>query len=166
MSFNAIAVFNQHPVKGTVSFHQCEKHYNTIVSFKLSGLNPKSKHGIHIHRYGILSVENACDSTCEHYNPTGSIHGSNKLHGTERHAGDLINNIETDNTGSYKYVYEDPMLNVSDIIGRSVVIHSGIDDMGRWRDDYSNMERQQGSSTTGTSGSRIACSVIGRAPEK
>lgn len=166
MSSNAIAVFNQHPLKGTVSFHQCAKHYNTIVSFNLSGLSPNSKHGIHIHRYGILTVENACDSTCEHYNPTGSMHGSMELHGSDRHAGDLINNIEVNSSGEFKYVYEDSMLNVSDIIGRSVVIHSGVDDMGRWRNDYSNVERQKGSSTTGNAGSRIACSVIGRAPEK
>lgn len=165
MSVNAIAVFNS-SIKGTVSFHQCDKHFNTIVSFDLYGLPPNSQHGIHIHRYGILTVENACDSTCEHYNPTGEMHGSMELYGNKRHAGDLINNLKSDSKGAFKYNYEDPLLNAHDIIGRSVVIHSGIDDLGRWRNDYSNSERQKGSATTGNAGSRIACSVIGLAPEK
>ena len=164
MSLNAIAVFNQPQVRGTVSFHQCNRHHNTIVSFNLFGLPSNSTHGIHIHKYGILSVDNACDSTCEHYNPTGDLHGSMELYGNSRHAGDLINNLVTNSLGEFTYTYEDPMINVHDIIGRSIVIHSGIDDMGRWRNDYSNPERQKGSSTTGNAGSRIACSVIGLAP--
>jgi Cu/Zn superoxide dismutase len=87
-----------------------------------------------------------------------------ELYGNSRHAGDLINNLVTNSLGEFTYTYEDPMINVHDIIGRSIVIHSGVDDMGRWRNDYSNPERQKGSSTTGNSGSRIACSVIGLAP--
>lgn len=163
MSVNAIAVFNT-TIRGTVSFHQCPKHQNAVVSFNLSGFEPNAQHGVHIHRYGILNLEKACDSTCDHYNPTGEMHGSIKLYGSSRHAGDLINNLKANSKGVFVYTYEDDKIYVQDIIGRSVVIHSGVDDLGRWRDDYSDPERQKGSSTTGNAGSRIACSVIGLAP--
>jgi Cu/Zn superoxide dismutase len=126
---NAISVFNCN-IKGTVKFHQCKKHTKTIVEFNLSGFKPYKTHGIHIHRYGILSVENSCDSTCEHYNPHNTMHGSNELYGNNRHAGDLINNVNSDKNGNFQYSYMDDLINVSDIIGRSVVIHSGVDDLG------------------------------------
>ena len=143
---------------------KCKKHTKTLVEFNLSGFLPNKTHGIHIHRYGILSVENACDSTCEHYNPHNTMHGSQELYGNNRHVGDLINNLNSDITGNFQYSYIDELIDVRDIIGRSVVIHSGVDDLGLWRSNYSDLKRQKGSSTTGNSGSRIACSVIGLAP--
>jgi Cu-Zn family superoxide dismutase len=45
------------------------------------------------------------------------------------------------------------------VIGRTVVIHSGIDDLGIHRDEKS--DRGKLSSITGNAGERIACSVIG-----
>jgi hypothetical protein len=62
-------------------------------------------------------------------------------------------------------IFVDDLIDVSDIIGRSVVIHGGVDDLGRWRSDYSDPKKQKASSTTGDAGSRIACSVIGLAPD-
>jgi Cu/Zn superoxide dismutase len=160
---NAIAVFND-KIKGFVRFHQCLEHPQTLVEFDLGGFKPHKTHGIHIHKYGILSVENACDSTCEHYNPHDTLHGSIELYGTSRHVGDLINNLKSDGKGNFKYSYIDNLIKTKDIIGRSVVIHSGVDDLGRWRNDFSDPKRQEGSATTGNAGSRIACSVIGLAP--
>jgi Cu/Zn superoxide dismutase len=161
---NAVAIFND-KIKGSVKFHQCQKHIKTIVEFNLSGFRPHKTHGIHIHRYGILSVENSCDSTCEHYNPHNTLHGSQELYGNDRHVGDLINNLNSDKNGNFQYSYVDDLIDVSDIVGRSVVIHGGVDDLGRWRSDYSDPKKQKASSTTGDAGSRIACSVIGLAPD-
>jgi Cu-Zn family superoxide dismutase len=158
---NAVAIFND-KIKGSVKFHQCKTHPKTIVEFNLSGFKPNKTHGIHIHRYGILSVENACESTCEHYNPQNKLHGSDELFGDDRHAGDLINNLSSDKNGNFEYTYEDNLIDVSDIFGRTIVIHGGIDDLGRYRDDKSDFRLQKLSSTTGNAGSRIACSVIGR----
>ena len=106
---NAIAVFND-KIKGFVRFHQCLEHPQTLVEFDLGGFKPHKTHGIHIHKYGILSVENACDSTCEHYNPHDTLHGSIELYGTSRHVGDLINNLISDGKGNFKYSYIDNLI--------------------------------------------------------
>ena len=154
---NAIAVFNPKlsPIYGTVKFHQCQKHKITLVEFNLRGIIPKKTHGIHIHRLGITSLENPCGSTCDHYNPFNTLHGSMQLYGNDRHAGDLINNFTGDNQGNFNYTYEDPLISVSDILGRSVVIHTGIDELGI------NRDFDKGSATTGNAGERLACAVIG-----
>jgi len=161
---NAIAIFNTNQIKGSVKFHQCDTHKMCFVTFDLKGFKPFKTHGIHIHRYGILSVENACDSTCEHYNPYNSYHGNIHKNGNDRHAGDLINNLNTNASGDFSYSYTDPLINVKDILGRSIVIHEGIDDLGIHRTDFSNPTLQKLSATTGNSGKRIACSVIGLGP--
>jgi Cu-Zn family superoxide dismutase len=160
---NAIAVFNPvvcSGIEGSVIFRQKEGY--SIVEFNLKGFKPFQEHAIHIHKFGISSIENACQSTCDHYNPENKLHGNIFIHGNDRHAGDLINNLKADSQGKFNFVYQDPLIKVEDIYGRSIVIHSGIDDLGIYRDDFLNKERQRGSATTGNAGGRIACSVIGR----
>jgi Cu-Zn family superoxide dismutase len=161
---NAIAIFdpksscNSSGISGSVKFHSCSEHKNTLITFTLSGFKPHATHGIHIHKNGITSLEKACDSTCEHYNPHGKLHGSISLYGNSRHVGDLINNIKCDENGNFNYTYEDDLVKLEaphSVIGRSIVIHGGVDDLGIFRDF------DKGSSTTGNAGSRIACSVIG-----
>ena len=161
--FDPKSSFNSAKISGSVTFHQCPDHISTLVTFALKNFTPFAKHGIHIHKLGVTKLEGACDSTCDHYNPYGKEHGSIELYGTERHAGDLINNILADDKGEFHFQYEDELIDVSDIMGRSIVIHSGIDDLGLYRNNPSNPTRQKGSATTGNAGSRIACSVIGRA---
>jgi Cu/Zn superoxide dismutase len=155
---DGIVIFNAKlsPIYGYIRFHQCDKHVNTVVEFNLSGFSKNSKHAIHIHTKGITSLNKPCESTCDHYNPHGNLHGSRELHGKNRHAGDLINNLHSDKNGNFKFVYEDDLINVNDILGRSVVIHSGVDDLGIYR------ETDKGSATTGNAGGRISCAVIGR----
>jgi len=154
---NAIAVFNPKlsRISGFVKFHQCSKHSKTIVQFSFSGFPRNSIHAIHIHKNGITNNEAPCESTCEHYNPHNKLHGNKTLHGKNRHVGDLINNLHSDMNGNFNYMYEDDLIDVKDILGRSVVIHSGIDDLGE------NRDTDKGSATTGNAGGRIACSVIG-----
>ena len=79
-----------------------------------------------------------------------------------RHSGDLINNIHTDRDGNFNYEYNDSRLQLfgdvdSTIIGRSVVIHQGIDDLGEGTDAESL--------TTGNAGARIGCAIIGLAKD-
>ena len=54
--------------------------------------------------------------------------------------------------GSYRYVLKDVL--VEDLFGRSVIIHADEDDYG--------LGGFEDSLTTGHSGKRIACAVIGR----
>ena len=74
------------------------------------------------------------------------------------HAGDLTNNIQSDSSGQVHFSYKDPRVQLrgdiqQSIIGRSVVIHDGIDDLGQG----GNPESKK----TGNAGERIACAIIG-----
>ena len=88
-----------------------------------------------------------------HWNPEGKTHGGP---GKEvRHHGDL-GNIEAgeDNKGSYSNTDECLMLyGPHSIIGRSMVCHSGVDDLGEGGNDESLK--------TGNAGGRVSCGVIG-----
>ena len=160
--FDPKSSFNSVKISGTISFHQCPDHTSAVVTFALKDLKPFAIHGIHIHNLGITKMEGACNSTCQHYNPQNREHGSIELYGENRHAGDLINNLVADAKGEFNFSYEDNLIDVSDIFGRSIVIHSGVDDLGKYRNDYTDKARQKESSTTGNAGSRIACALIGR----
>jgi len=54
--------------------------------------------------------------------------------------------------GRYTYTLHD--VTVSDVLGRSVIIHADEDDYG--------LGEKEDSHTTGHSGARIGCAVIGR----
>ena len=110
------------------------------------GLGKNQLHGFHIHETGDL--REGCKSCCAHYNPYDSKHGG-LLDG---HVGDL-GNIKSDETGKCKMSMKTSKFIVDDIIGRSIIIHEDEDDLG--------LGTFEDSQTTGHSGSRIACSVIG-----
>ena len=78
-----------------------------------------------------------------------------------RHVGDL-GNIETDGSGCAKYKFADDMIKLRgtkcNIIGRGLIIHENEDDCG--------ITEEKDSKTTGNSGKRIACAVIGYASTK
>ena len=76
----------------------------------------------------------------------------------QSHAGDLLNNIKADSNGRFYYEYLDYRINLfgdvsESIIGRSVVIHNGVDDLG--------LGNNKESLETGNAGERIACAIIG-----
>ena len=142
------AIATLHPVGGsqvggTVTFTKTKEGIKVIAD--LSGLSP-GKHGFHIHEWGDCS---AADGTSAggHYNPSKQPHGGpmDKKH----HEGDL-GNIEAQADGTAHYEATDKMLSLegpNSIVGRSVVVHAGEDDLK--------------SQPAGNSGPRAACGVIG-----
>lgn len=140
----AVAVFATRSVKGEVVFKQKKSAVEVNATFtQLSG-----NHGFHIHKAGDLRGE-GCKGACDHYHiGPPQHHGGAPSKKGERHTGDLGNVTE----GSYRYVLKDVL--VEDLFGRSVIIHADEDDYG--------LGGFEDSLTTGHSGKRIACAIIGR----
>ena len=132
----------------------------TTVEVDVKGLGANREYAIHIHEAGDLGEvgcgkRGSCRGACAHYNPFGKNHGG--LKSRERHVGDL-GNLVTDSGGRCQMVMRLPVSKLRlrgryGVIGRSVVIHSGSDDLGLGGDVESLK--------TGNAGSRIACGVIG-----
>lgn len=125
-------------LSGKVQFYQ--KSRSVLVVANISGLPQNSDSGffaLHIHVGGSCLGENF-SNTGSHYNPTEAPHPS--------HAGDLPP-LMLCHGGAYLAVQTD-RFSVQDILGRTVVIHSGSDDFK--------------SQPAGDSGTKIACGVIRR----
>jgi len=138
-------------VNGTLNFWQASHDNATHITGTIQGLDKNSLRGMHIHTFGDLT--NGCNSTGLHYNPFNVTHGG--AGDNEGHVGDL-GNIQADENGlaviniwSHKIRLEGPY----SVVGRAVVVHSGTDDLGTKGD--------AGSLSTGNSGSRAACGIIG-----
>ena len=145
----AIVVYNpiiNNNISGTVIFKQYDN--GVQISINLIGLNNSltdGLHGFHIHEAGDL--REGCDSCCAHYNPTKVDHGG--LEGG--HLGDLGN--ITVNNNQCKQVIFTNKFTISEIIGRSLIIHEDEDDLGKKNNKISKV--------TGNSGKRLCCQVIG-----
>lgn len=128
--------------------------YGNLEGF--SDLTSDGLKGFHIHSKGNTKV--CCESLGGHYNPHKKTHGDRlKEDGTtinlERHLGDL-GNIEIKN-GKTQINIIDPLIRLSgdhSIIGRSIIIHSDQDDLGKGG--------HKDSKTTGNSGFRTAYGII------
>ena len=146
---NAIAFFDG-KVKGTVKFFETENYVNIEVN--LSGLKKNALHGFHVHECGDLSK--GCESMCAHFNPYNKSHGGPGS--SERHVGDL-GNLKTNQYGKACYTFRDSYIKLrgskANIIGRGLIIHADPDDLGKGNHELSH--------TTGNSGKRMACAVIG-----
>ena len=155
----AVAVFikgdspivNKGNISGTVIFKQLDDKVKITVDIK--GLKANQKHGFHIHVNGDL--REGCKSYCSHYNPSGAEHGG--LHDDNSHAGDL-GNLKADSRGECALSLTTGKFTVGEIVGRSVIIHEDEDDLGKGG--------EKDSKTTGHSGARIACAIIGIVTEK
>lgn len=120
------------------------------VSGEISGLKP-GKHGFHIHEFG--DNTNGCMSAGPHFNPEKKEHGAPDA--AIRHVGDL-GNIEADASGVAKISITDKFISLNganNILGRTVVVHADIDDLGLGGHELSK--------TTGNAGGRLGCGVIG-----
>jgi Cu-Zn family superoxide dismutase len=130
-------------VSGTVTFTQTDK--GVLVIADIQGLS-KGKHGIHIHEFGDCSSTDG-SSAGGHYNPEGKTHGGPM--DMSRHMGDM-GNLVADESGKAHLEYTDAVIKLygpDSIIGRSVVVHKGEDDLK--------------SQPAGNSGPRVACGIIG-----
>ena len=90
---------------------------------------------------------------CAHFNPYNKTHGCPGI--KERHVGDL-GNIEAGKNGVAIIDITDRFVKLRgkySVIGRSLVVHEDEDDLGRGN--------YEDSKTTGHSGDRIACAIIG-----
>lgn len=116
-----------------------------VIDGKIEGLSP-GKHGFHIHQNGDCSASDA-SSAGGHYAPDDNKHGGPKS--DEHHAGDL-GNIEADQKGVANVQKRPNWLTLIDdrnpIAGKSIVVHSGEDDLE--------------SQPSGAAGKRVACGVI------
>ena len=128
-------------VTGVVAFRQVGD--EVLVTGMIKNLKP-GKHGFHIHDKGDCSAPDAA-SAGPHFNPTQKHHGGPTT--AEHHTGDL-GNVEVDSSGIAQLNWKGKLsLSGSDsIIGKSLVVHEGEDDLK--------------TDPAGNSGARIACGEI------
>jgi Cu-Zn family superoxide dismutase len=142
-----ICVFGEdQPISGYVRFGR-RVTGKTFIQGNITGM--EGIHGIHIHEYG--NMGDNCRAAGSHFNPFLSSHGGPAS--DERHIGDLGNIVFTNQTASILMEDPDDILNGEiSVIGRSIVIHQGIDDLG--------LGNHASSSINGRSGPRMACCII------
>ena|SRR5690606_14898538 len=131
--------------RGELRFEVADGHIH--ITGQVSGLEPGSEHGFHVHEFGDCSAPDAT-SAGGHFNPDGSDHG--RAGQGEHHVGDSDNLVAND-----EGVAEvDRQLHgatigdgaTTDIVGKGVIVHAGAD-------DYVTQP-------TGDAGDRLACGVI------
>jgi superoxide dismutase, Cu-Zn family len=130
---------------GTVTFSQ--KGDKVMVIAKVSGLAPGG-HGFHVHEKGDCSASDGM-SAGGHFNPTGKPHGDPNA--PDHHAGDMPM-LQADASGNATLSAEFGRMTVgsgvTDIVGKSVIVHKDADDFK--------------TQPTGNSGARVACGVINK----
>lgn len=134
-------------VKGTILLRQINEGEGTVIVGRITGLEP-GKHGFHIHEFGDLT--NGCETAGGHYNPDNVDHGGLQ----NGHVGDLENvTANTDGIADFTIIAERiDLIGKRSVVGRSIVIHSDEDDLGKGGDEESLK--------TGNAGERLACGVI------
>jgi Cu-Zn family superoxide dismutase len=134
-------------VKGNILMMQKTSGGPTLIKGTITGLEP-GEHAFHVHEFGDLSK--GCESAGAHYNPDGVDHGDLE----QGHVGDL-GNITADDSGTadIKIVAKRiDLIGERSIVGRSIVVHKDVDDLGKGGDEESLK--------TGNAGDRLACGVI------
>jgi len=148
---SGVATFpEQNGVEGFVEFIDTYKGCRVKAIFSKL---PAGKHGFHIHKAGDLRGE-GCQGACDHYHKGPETqHGGPPTRQGPRHTGDL-GNI---GPAPYTKIYYLENVSVSELYGRSVIVHADEDDLGKGH--------EEDSLTTGHSGKRIGCAIIGRATQ-
>ncbi|XP_034746362.1 extracellular superoxide dismutase [Cu-Zn]-like [Etheostoma cragini] len=133
-------------VYGQVLFKQDYPEGKLKVLLRFNGFptegNPELR-AVHIHQYGDLS--RGCDSTGGHYNPHGVHHPG--------HPGDFGNFKPQEGKVNTVIESEATLFRGLSVIGRAVVVHEKIDDLGLGED--------AGSLLHGNAGRRLGCCIIG-----
>jgi Cu-Zn family superoxide dismutase len=158
ISVRAVAILrdnipnNPKPIYGIIRMEQNVNGGPTTISVDINGLTP-GYHGFHIHEFGDLS--DGCTTAGAHFNPFNNNHGGPL--DIDRHVGDL-GNLLADSNRIVKTVIVDNKISLIgqySVIGRSCIVHADPDDLGKGEHSLSL--------TTGNSGARVACGVIGLA---
>ncbi|KAH6594194.1 hypothetical protein BASA61_004071 [Batrachochytrium salamandrivorans] len=137
-------------IQGTVTFMQASANAPLVVTANVTGI-PEGEHGWHVHQSGNTFPN--CGAAGPHWNPFGVNHGAPGA--KVRHEGDFGNFLAAED-GSFVATYTDTratLFGTNSIIGRALVLHGGVDDLGITDNPLSI--------TTGNAGSRLACGVIG-----
>lgn len=138
---------NAGKISGQVTFTQAGDGVRVVAD--VTGLSP-GKHGFHVHESPDLSAPDL-KSAGPHFNPEGTKHGGPDS--VMRHAGDL-GNLTADAQGraTMDRVVNGMSVNgpADNVVGHSVVIHGGEDDLK--------------TDPAGNSGARIAAGVIVAGP--
>ncbi|CAI9583148.1 unnamed protein product [Staurois parvus] len=134
-------------ITGKILFKQTYPQGKLEAYFAIQGfpLNPsESTRAIHIHAFGDFS--NGCNSAGGHYNPYSVNH--------PYHLGDFGNfHIQNGEIQQHLTNLKSSLFGPVSVMGRSVVVHKHIDDLGKGNN--------QASLENGNSGPRLACCVIG-----
>lgn len=132
---------------GSVVFTQVGANARAIINVSNA---PSGVHGIHIHMGGSCADTAgdagvvAAGAAGAHWNPAAKKHGELGADGGVHHAGDLGNVTVTNGSGGKTVLTTE--WKVSDVVGKTVVLHMNADDLV--------------TDPTGNSGARIACGVI------
>lgn len=130
-------------VRGTVVFAQFGDEVEVVAT--VTGLEPNTTHGFHIHEKGDLSDPKLL-STGGHWNPDGGHHGAPSA--PHSHAGDL-GNLKADDKGNARLVVrtrEFSLTREPSALGHAVIVHAKADDLT--------------SQPAGNAGDRVAGGVI------
>ena len=134
-----------HAVGGTATFTSSGDAVKVVAD--VTGLEPNTTHGFHIHEFGDCSAADA-GSAGDHFSPKPAEHGGPDT--PVHHAGDL-GNVRADAQGKahIELTVKDITLSRGDamILGRSVIVHEKADDLR--------------TPPSGNAGARLACGVIG-----
>ena len=179
VEFPSDSSFSSNNIYGYILFKQKSINKPVLVEVNLEGL-PPGMHGFHIHEYPIkleylnemklgIVRKDLCKTLGGHFNPTNTIHGSYKYN-TERHAGDLINNLKVSKNKKVDVSFVDPLISLYStelncIINKSIVIHKDQDDEGlpgllALQQNKILNKKEEESLKTGNAGNRIACGNI------
>jgi Cu-Zn family superoxide dismutase len=137
-------------VSGVITFTQNSEAEKITIKAKITGLAPGSTHGWHIHNEQIKNQN--CTTGGGHWNPKNVTHGAPDAE--VRHYGDL-GNLKADENGVVEVTVTDRLVTLfGDVnaLGRGIVIHEKVDDLG--------LTDAPTSKTVGNAGSRLACANI------
>ncbi|CRL25712.1 Superoxide dismutase, copper/zinc binding [Penicillium camemberti] len=136
-------------VAGTVTFEQASESAPTTISWNITGHDANAERAFHVHQFG--DNTNGCTSAGPHFNPFGKNHGAPT--DSDRHVGDL-GNFKTDAEGNANGSKQDSLVKLigaESVLGRTLVVHAGTDDLGKGGNEESKK--------TGNAGPRPACAL-------